>query len=165
MWTTAIDPSTGRTYYANVTTGESRWTPPPPPPALVEGLQDSHPTYQTWSNDQLSVGNGIPPHIQFDQQASLGAGPVSPTGGENQDKGIHSQSRPNTNDMVNSEWTMIATGKIADVCHIRQQQQEGGAFVPYCPINSAELSATRSPQELGRIRTRLHALHEQLKRI
>jgi hypothetical protein len=163
MWTTALDPSTGRTYYANLTTGESRWTPPPPD--FVEARQDAHPTNQTWSTDQLSFGNGVPPHIQFNQQTSLGAGPVSPAESENQDIGTQSQFQPNTNDIVNSELTMITTGKIADVCYIRQQQQEGSAFVPYCPINSAELSATRPPQEVGRLHTRLHALHEQLKRL
>lgn len=44
-WIAAIDPSSGKTYYANSTTGKSSWTPPasitirappPPPPRLLQ---------------------------------------------------------------------------------------------------------------------------------
>jgi len=76
--------------------------------------------------------------------------------------------------VVQYELNSFSAGAIADLVHLQRQQQQqsdavvdGGALSYYQPIDVHQLSGEeeRDPQEPSRIETRLHALHEQLRRI
>ena len=64
-WTAAIDPSSGRTYYANPHTGASSWEPPPPMAVLPPPPPLPPPSTST-SSDRYPPQ--YPQHQQYQQQ-------------------------------------------------------------------------------------------------
>ena len=71
------------------------------------------------------------------------------------------------------ELASFSAGMVADLVHLQREQQQSGSssstsgYSYYAPVDPHlfNAEAERPAQEVSRIETRLHALHEQLRRI
>jgi len=70
------------------------------------------------------------------------------------------------------ELASFSAGMVADLVHLQREQQQQSAnsssysyYAPVDPHHLLNVEAERPVQEVSRIETRLHALHEQLRRI
>ena len=70
------------------------------------------------------------------------------------------------------ELASFSAGMVADLVHLQREQQSGtssstSGYSYYAPVDPHRFNveAERPVQEATRIETRLHALHEQLRRI
>jgi WW domain len=184
-WTTAIDPSSGRLYYANATTGESSWVPPslplppPSPPRFV-------PPPQSNIAPLLQSPQGQEHHwIREDQQLDV-ARPVSTSSATKvstadsvaalASSGLLVQAARAVVDCNGSEEERkmmelhgLSAGQIADLCAIQREEmaEKGVEFKPYTPITPSALSNTakRPPMEPGRLEIRIHSLYNQLRKL
>ena len=160
-WTSAIDPASGRTYYANPHTGASSWEPPvvvPPPPPVLRVVPPPPPPPRP----------SIPPVQQQQQQQQ--PRPQAPT--------THIPPTGTTTSYTHeSELTALTVGQVADLCATRheaalavQGEQEDAAAAttllePYVPLNPAMIVLGRPLMESGRLDIRVHTLHDKLRKI
>jgi len=143
-WVAATDPTTGRVYYANPTTGETQWTAPPPlppPPPGVVAPVIVHPP---------QASGRTPP-------ASLITGPLVP-----RVRAILSSS--------GELCEALSPGTIADLCNVQQALQsenEEDQREYYKPIEPDQLvlHAQPTPIEPGRVEIRLASLQSKLREI
>jgi WW domain len=184
-WTLAVDPSSGRTYYANATTGESSWVPPswPPPaphtPRFVPPPQSpiAPPLQQQWNteghqNQPFEVSRHVStttPGTQVSIAASVAAlassGLLVPAARAVVD--YNSNSSEEERKLL--ELHGLSAGQLADLCAIQREElaEKGADFKPYTPIAPYALSNTakRPPMEPGRLEIRIHSLYTQLRKL
>jgi hypothetical protein len=158
-WLQVKDEATGRIYYCNPRTRESRWDPPsvamrPPVPAF----QQEHLPMGGGSGSAhtSSQGSTDSPHLQTAQHERL----LVPKVRAMMDK---IASFPEQSEATNLELTSVSVGEISDLCYL-QHIDDDGKGEPYKPINPYTMSvkAKRPDIEEGRIDTRLVELKKTL---
>lgn len=145
-WMSVIDPISGKTYYANPSTGQTSWDPPklpPPPPPPSQPLQLPPPLSTVNPNVSINLQG-----LASVQNSSLGANTAATTGNENnitthistlQANGIflpavraiiqssqdtNELNNPNTNSNNNIEFPELSTGIIADMAQVQANYRE-----------------------------------------
>lgn len=154
-WIVATDPSTGKTYFANPTTGETSWVPPPPPP----------PRHQVHvpplSNTTSSVGE-VPSH-----QSNFPVLSAKRSIKEAKEGGIEPMEMNLTGgmvaDLVRAQF-IHRRHPNQPLSYINLQQKRGDGYIP---LNLTELPEMISlpNQEKARIETRLISLKSALSKI
>jgi len=142
-WVAATDPTSGRVYYANPTTGETQWTAPPPLPPPPQ--------------DVAPVTVNSPQPSARAPQASLITGPLVP-----RVRAILSSSGELCEE--------LSPGTIADLCNVQQAlQSENEEDQPeyYKPIEPDQLFLHAQPTSIepGRLEIRLASLKSKLRDI
>lgn len=144
-WSSAVDASSGRTYYFHAQTGETSWSPPIPPPPLPP----SHPPAPT-------IAQPLPP-------------PPDTLVARAQVLVDHLEQRPE----IQAELDALTPGQISDLDYLQREQNDSTATnAPpndyyYQPIQPRKhvVTAERPPAEPTRLETRVHALYQELDRL
>jgi hypothetical protein len=153
-WVQAVDPNTGRNYYANATTGESSWNAPHlynglahheyyhqeyiPPIDNAHRYNNHHTigSYSVGMNDNHHYNGQVyaqHQEIQF-QPWSQSNKVDGATNFRNEDSHIHANVENNDNtydskdfddtDPIDFELRLLSAGQIADICYMQQQQHQ-----------------------------------------
>ena len=170
-WVEATDPKSGRKYYANPTTRETRWDPPPRVSAsAVRPQKQSSATQQSHSGSRGSssgaatnVGqNGNPLYTASNvNEATKDPSKLIPTARAMLDKAAAFPAETNASDI---ELNALTPGQIADLCRIQHESVECGDNVAYTPLNPFRMARnTRiETREGGRLDVRLFVLKQKL---
>jgi len=151
-WVVATDPTSGRVYYANPTTGETQWTPPPlpPPPQVIQPAA---------SSAVVSVNSTLSNQRVTNTASTQGliTGPLIP-----RVRAILASERGELCDE-------ISPGTIADLCNVQHalQSENEEEREYYGPIQCDQLplNAQLPAIEPGRVEIRLAFLQSKLREI
>jgi hypothetical protein len=190
-WMQATDPASGRIYYCNPTSKETRWDPPPfasiqtpplplevpssqyqsvpviPAPASVGAasihscFSSSHSHSHHSSADETGEGTNAHSTSQL-SSSQHPEGLIVPVVRSLFDKVA---SLPNPAMALDLELDGLTAGEIADLCHI-QQADTHGSNQAYLPLNpyTMPVSAKRPEVEHARLDVRIVELKEKLQR-
>ena len=187
-WVQATDPNSGRIYYANPLTKETRWDPPPPPPtpklssSIIDAPSSAGGSGGSGSGGQHSFGShgrsniltGNPLYSAVDNAAYDNPAQLVAMTRNMLDKAAAFPEQTINSDL---ELHSITPGQIADLCQLQQQQQQqssaAAAFsgdknneqiVAYTPINPYRITTTSKTQitEKARLDVRARSLKEKL---
>lgn len=173
-WVEATDPKSGRKYYANPTTRETRWDPPPlvsssaapsttaAPSALSKAHSGSGGSSGATSRGLGQSGNKLytAPTVNT---ALAHPSTLVPVARAMLDK---AGAFPDETVASDVELNSITAGQIADLCRIQHKTVECGERVAYTPLNPFRMSAHShlGGTEEGRLDVRLSALRRELQK-
>lgn len=170
-WIKASDPQSGRMYYANTSTGETRWDLPPPSAAvaIVDPLQETMiftNTYEHTRRGAVQDAQALVAALLLynkDSKARTSVGDVDDQ---------------KSNMSIQVELQSLSAGQLADLVHLGNAHNETNSDAllvapltspssSYTPINPHRFTPTqeRAPAEPGRLVTRLQSLREKLNNI
>lgn len=173
-WVEATDPKSGRKYYANPTTRETRWDPPPRvsasavrPQKQVSAPQQSHSGSRgSSSGAATNVGqNGNPLYMAPTvNEATKDPSKLVPTARAMLDKAAAFPTETITSDI---ELNTLTPGQIADLCRIQHESVECGDNVAYTPLNPFRMprNSRIDTREGGRLDVRLFVLKQKLAQL
>jgi len=145
-WIQTWDPSSGRYYYANLSTGESRWDPPsvilpPPPPPPPSPLPQF-----------------VPVNVLSQTQATATA-PEQPSNECVVSQACKAIQNPQDGE---DEYSELSAGIIADLCIIQRQQNSDSYYTPLDVIKM-QPNAAHQPLRNENIQNEVDKLLTDLK--
>jgi hypothetical protein len=189
-WMQATDPASGRIYYCNPTSKETRWDPPfapipipapplpsqvpsqiqpvpvvPAPDSVVASIHSSS-NHSSTSHAASSLGKGsgrgTNAHSTSQQSSDYSPDLIVPVVRSLFDKVA---SLPDPALALDLELDGLTAGEIADLCHI-QQADTHGSNQAYLPLNPYKMPilAKRPEVEHARLDVRIVELKEKLQR-
>lgn len=169
----ASDPQSGRPYYSNPSTGESRWDPPPEVPSVSHNNRFLGNIAMNSSENDPNANIQLASHRRGSQPLVPLARTIVDNSQASGDNEIDLDDDPVLDRLPEFQLT---GGQLADLCFLHHsyalsQPPASAAPLstnrPYAPLDphSIPLTAERPVSEKARLETRLYALYEQLKRI
>jgi hypothetical protein len=168
-WEEATDPKSGRKYYANRTTHETRRDLPPAFPAssvpVPAPASVAHPS--STSAHTSDSGTGTDPGLLFTAPNKNAAwndpAKLIPMTRVMLNK---SAAFPTESIHTDLELLSITPGQIADLCHIQRRTKTCGQNIEYTPLNPYRMSTMSAAigGEDERIDVQIQALKEKLKK-
>ena len=182
-WEEAIDPSSGRKYYANRSTQETRWDPPPPispvvastsPPAqasLSKSKSSRSPSIEQSKGSSTGDGSGTsksnPKPNKFYSAPETNVATSDPGQLVSMTRRMLEKSAafPDQTEAVDLELHSVTPGQIADLCKLQRESVSMRGSETYTPLNPYRLSTTKEVRQANdnRMDMRVKALHEKLK--
>lgn len=173
-WVEATDPKSGRRYYANPTTRETRWDPPPrvsasavrPPKKLSSTQRSRSGSRGSSSGAATNVGqNGNPLYTAPSvNEATRDPSKLVPIARAMLDKAAAFPVETTASDI---ELNTLTPGQIADLCRIQHESVECGDNVAYTPLNPFRMprNSRIDTREGGRLDVRLFVLKQKLAQL
>jgi hypothetical protein len=189
-WVQAHDPISGRLYYANVSTNESRWDPPPPPPPSAPTKVENAPYTASAavsgiipSSTIISTNNILSTSLSSTNPSSMLPVPnvLSMLLVENQRRRLLEQKQPKPDSsgdlsildipIEEVELPSLSAGMLADVCRIQQELQDNDngneELYYYKPLDVNKMPMMSKPTQIesGRVDVRISNLMQELQKL
>lgn len=167
-WVEADDPKSGRKYYANPNTGETRWDPPPrvSASAAPSGLSKTHSgsggSSRGTGRSLGQAGNRLYTAPTVNEAIGSPAKLVPVARAMLEKAGAF----PDETMASDVELNSVTAGQIADLCRIQHETVECGNKMAYTPLNPFRMSVKShgGGMEEGRLDVRLSELKRRLQK-